>query len=42
MIVELTKRFKYSEFSSKFELISGDFLTTELPYFDICVANIPY
>ena len=42
MIAELTKRFKYSEFSQKFELLQGDVLTTELPFFDLCVANIPY
>jgi 18S rRNA (adenine1779-N6/adenine1780-N6)-dimethyltransferase len=42
MVAELTKRFKYSEFSHKFELIQGDILTTELPFFDLCVANIPY
>lgn len=42
MVVELTKKFKYSQYSSKFELIQGDILTTELPFFDICVANVPY
>lgn len=42
MVAELTKRFKYSEYSHKFELLQGDALTTELPFFDICVANIPY
>lgn len=42
MVAELTKRFKYSEFSHKFELLQGDVLTTELPFFDLCVANIPY
>lgn len=42
MVSELTKRFKYSEFSHKFELLQGDVLSTELPYFDLCVANIPY
>lgn len=42
MVAELTKRFKYSDLGHKFELIQGDVLTKELPYFDICVANIPY
>ena len=42
MVAELTKRFKYGEYSSKLELIQGDVLSVELPYFDICVANIPY
>jgi len=27
---------------SWFQVIQGDVLRTELPYFDICVANIPY
>lgn len=25
-----------------FQIIQGDILKTDLPYFDICVANIPY
>lgn len=24
------------------QIIQGDILKTELPYFDVCVANIPY
>ena len=42
MVSELTKRFKYSEYKNKFVLIPGDVMTVELPFFDICVANIPY
>lgn len=42
MVTELVKRFQYSEYSSKFELIQADFLTLDLPFFDICVANVPY
>lgn len=42
MVSELTKRFKYSEFQHKFVLIPGDVMGVELPFFDICVANIPY
>jgi 18S rRNA (adenine1779-N6/adenine1780-N6)-dimethyltransferase len=42
MVIELTKRFKYSQYASKFKLVQGDFLTAELPYFDLCVANVPY
>lgn len=42
MVAELTKRFKYGEHSNKFVLIPGDVLTTQLPFFDVCVANIPY
>lgn len=42
MVAELNKRFKYSEYAHKFVLIPGDVLATELPFFDICIANIPY
>lgn len=42
MVTELVKRFQYSEYSSKFELIQADFLTLDLPFFDVCVANVPY
>lgn len=26
----------------KLQLIVGDFMKVELPYFDVCVANVPY
>ena len=42
MVAELSKRFKYSEYAHKFVLIPGDVLSVELPFFDVCVANIPY
>jgi 18S rRNA (adenine1779-N6/adenine1780-N6)-dimethyltransferase len=42
MVAELSKRFKYSEYASKFTLIPADVLQVELPFFDVCVANIPY
>lgn len=42
MVSELTKRFKYSEYQNKFTLIPGDVMGVDLPFFDICVANIPY
>ena len=42
MVAELTKRFKYGQYSSKFTLIPGDVLAVDLPFFDVCVANIPY
>ena len=28
--------------ASKLQLILGDVLATDLPYFDCCVANLPY
>lgn len=32
----------YSEYESHLQIIHGDALKCELPYFDVCVANIPY
>ena len=41
-VLELTRRFQGTAFEKKLEIIHGDFLKTTLPYFDLCVANIPY
>lgn len=27
---------------SKLQILVGDVLKTELPFFDVCVANLPY
>jgi 16S rRNA A1518/A1519 N6-dimethyltransferase RsmA/KsgA/DIM1 with predicted DNA glycosylase/AP lyase activity len=32
----------HSPVSHKLQLIHGDVLKVELPFFDVCVANIPY
>ncbi|KAI9115422.1 hypothetical protein K1719_013741 [Acacia pycnantha] len=42
MVLELQRRFQGTPYSSRLKVIQGDVLKTELPYFDICVANIPY
>lgn len=42
MILELNRRFQGTPYSNRLKVIQGDFLKAELPYFDICVANIPY
>jgi len=42
MVLELQRRFQGTPFSSRLKVIQGDVLKTDLPYFDICVANIPY
>ncbi|KAJ6791732.1 ribosomal RNA small subunit methyltransferase [Iris pallida] len=42
MVLELNRRFQGTPFSSKLQVIQGDVLKCDLPYFDICVANIPY
>lgn len=42
MVAELTKRVRNAGYSRSFEVLCADVLKTELPYFDICVSNIPY
>eukprot|EP00771_Trimastix_marina_P004174 gnl/Trimastix_PCT/915.p2 GENE.gnl/Trimastix_PCT/915~~gnl/Trimastix_PCT/915.p2 ORF type:complete len:304 (+),score=77.28 gnl/Trimastix_PCT/915:76-987(+) len=42
MVVELKKRVQGTEFERKLELIHGDVIKAELPFFSICVANTPY
>ncbi|CAN8285866.1 unnamed protein product [Cochlearia groenlandica] len=42
MVLELQRRFQGTPFSNRLKVIQGDVLKTELPRFDICVANIPY
>ncbi|XP_028802507.1 ribosomal RNA small subunit methyltransferase-like [Neltuma alba] len=42
MVLELQRRFQGTPYSSRLKVMQGDVLKTELPYFDICVANIPY
>ncbi|XP_002529134.2 ribosomal RNA small subunit methyltransferase [Ricinus communis] len=42
MVLELQRRFQGTPMSNRLKVIQGDVLKTDLPYFDICVANIPY
>ena len=43
MISELIKRFpRHSSKGQKLTLIRGDAIKTKWPYFDLCVANLPY
>lgn len=42
MVAQLTKRVGISEHQNKLKLIQADILKTKLPFFDLCVANIPY
>ncbi|KAE8662404.1 putative dimethyladenosine transferase [Hibiscus syriacus] len=42
MVLELQRRFQGTPFSHRLKVIQGDVVKTDLPYFDICVANIPY
>ena len=39
---ELRKRVQDSPLSSKLQIIHGNVLKVDLPYFDVCVANLPY
>eukprot|EP01052_Picozoa_sp_SAG31_P010183 SAG31_NODE_549_length_14219_cov_5.808188_3_plen_132_part_00 len=41
MVVELQKRVQGTDYQHKLQLIHGDFLKTELPFFDVCIANVP-
>jgi len=42
MAAELTKRVRGTPEQRKLEIIVGDFLKADLPYFDVCVSNTPY
>ncbi|XP_076624217.1 putative dimethyladenosine transferase [Colletes latitarsis] len=42
MVAELQKRMQGTPYQSKLQIIIGDVLKTELPFFNLCVANIPY
>ncbi|ELP87390.1 dimethyladenosine transferase, putative [Entamoeba invadens IP1] len=42
MAAELKKRVSITPYVKKIEIITGDFLKVDLPYFDVCVSNTPY
>lgn len=42
LVGELEKRFLTTPYRSKLEIKVGDVLKSELPFFNVCVANIPY
>ena len=42
MVVELQKRLAGTELVHKLQLMHADFMRVELPFFNLCVANIPY
>lgn len=41
-MAELQKRVLGTPLKPKLQILVGDVLKTELPFFDICIANIPY
>lgn len=42
MVLELQRRVQGTPYASHLQVIQGDVLKVQLPYFDLCVANIPY
>ncbi|XP_039306913.1 probable dimethyladenosine transferase isoform X1 [Solenopsis invicta] len=42
MVAELQKRVQGTVYQSKLQIVLGDVLKSDLPFFDLCVANIPY
>ncbi len=42
MVLELQRRVQGTPHASNLSVISGDFLKVDLPYFDVCIANVPY
>ncbi|KAJ8334635.1 hypothetical protein SKAU_G00402740 [Synaphobranchus kaupii] len=42
LVAELQKRVQCTPMQAKLQILVGDVLKAELPFFDICVANLPY
>ena len=42
MVAEIQKRVQGTPLHNKLEILVGDVLKNELPFFDVCVANMPY
>lgn len=42
LVAELQKRVQGTPFQQKLQILIGDVLKTDLPFFDICIANVPY
>lgn len=42
LVAELQKRVQGTVYQPKLHIVVGDVLKTDLPFFDLCVANIPY
>lgn len=41
-MAELKKRVMNTPYQNKLQIRVGDVLKSELPFFNVCVANIPY
>lgn len=42
LVAELQKRVQGTPYQPKLQILIGDALKAELPFFDICIANVPY
>merc|ERR1719427_1623534 len=42
LVAELQKRVLGTPLQNKLTMMVGDIIKTELPFFDVCVANVPY
>ena len=42
MAAEVTKRVQGRPEQKRLEVLLGDVIKTELPYFDVCISNTPY
>ncbi|XP_030049030.1 dimethyladenosine transferase [Microcaecilia unicolor] len=42
LVAELQKRVQGTAMANKLQVMIGDVLKTDLPFFDLCVANLPY
>uniref|UniRef100_A0A7N8XZP1 rRNA adenine N(6)-methyltransferase n=1 Tax=Mastacembelus armatus TaxID=205130 RepID=A0A7N8XZP1_9TELE len=42
LVAELQKRVQCTPMQNKLQILIGDVLKTDLPFFDVCVANLPY
>jgi 18S rRNA (adenine1779-N6/adenine1780-N6)-dimethyltransferase len=42
MVREVLKRVQQTPLESKLQVIQGDAIRTRWPFFDVCVANVPY
>jgi 18S rRNA (adenine1779-N6/adenine1780-N6)-dimethyltransferase len=42
MAAEVTKRVQGKPEQKRLEVLLGDVIKTDLPYFDVCISNTPY
>ncbi|KHJ43535.1 dimethyladenosine transferase [Trichuris suis] len=42
LVAELTKRVQCTSMQAKLEIVPGDVLKVQWPFFDVCVANLPF